>query len=94
MVAAYLTKQKRTVKKLTNNIPGDDWALGFMKRNGLTNRIAMSIRKKRASINKEQLKQCFDNIQNELKDITPCNIWNYDVANLRDNPGARKYAMK
>ena len=37
MVAAYLTKQKRTVKKFTNNIPGDDWALGFMKRNGLTN---------------------------------------------------------
>ena len=94
MVAAYLTKQKRTVKKLKNNIPGDDWAPGFMKRNGLTNWIAMSIRRKRASINKEQLKQYFDNIQNELKDITPCNIWNYDVANLRENPGTRKYAMK
>ena len=94
MVPAYLTKQKGTVKKFTNNIPGDDWALGFMRYNGLTNRIATNIRKKRVSISKEQLKQYFDNIQNELKDVAQCNIWNYDETNLRDNPGPRKYVMK
>ena len=94
MVPAYLTKQKRTVKKFTNNIPGDDWALGFMRCNGLTNRIATNIRKKRVSISKEQLKQYFDNIQNQLKDVAQCNIWNYDETNLRDDPGPRKYVMK
>ena len=65
-----------------------------MKCNGLTNRIATNIRRKRVSISKEQLKQYFDNIQNELKDIAPCNIWNYNESNLRDNPGARKYVME
>ena len=94
MVAAYLRKRKRTVKKFTNNIPGDDWALGFMKHNVLTNRIATDIRRKRAPISKEQLKQYFDSIQNELKDVAPCNIWNYDETNLRSDLGARKYAMK
>ena len=94
MIATYLTKQKRTVKKFTNNIPGDGWALGFMKRNGLTSRIATNIKRKRASISKEQLKQYFDNIQIELKDVAQCNIWNYDETNLRDDPGARKYVMK
>ena len=66
---------------------------GFHRINGLTNRIATN-RRKRASISKEQLKQYFDKIQNELKDVAPCNIWNYDEANLRDDPGARKYVMK
>lgn len=94
MIAAYLTKQKRTIKKFTNNIPRDDWALGFMKRNGLTNRIATNIRRKRASISKEQLKQYFDNMQNELKDAAPCKIWNHVETNLRDDPGARKHVMK
>ena len=94
MIATYLTKQKRTVKKFTNNIPGDDWALGFMKHNGLTSRIATNIKRKRASISKEQLKQYFDNIQIELKDVARCNIWNYNETNLRDDPGARKYVMK
>ena len=46
------------------------------------------------SISKEQLKQYFDNIQNELKDVAQCNIWNYDETNLRDDPGPRKYVMK
>ena len=64
-----------------------------MKHNGFTNRIATNGRK-RASISKEQLKQYFDNTQNELKDVVPCNIWNYDETNLRDNPGAKKYVMK
>ena len=68
MVAVYLTKQKRTVKKFTNNIPVDDWVLGFMKGNGPTNGIATN-RRKRGSITKEQLKLYFDNIQNELRDV-------------------------
>ena len=40
------------------------------------------------------MKQYFDNIQIELKDVAQCNIWNYDETNLRDDPGARKYVMK
>ena len=94
MVAAYFTKQKQTVKKFTNNIPGYNWALGFMKHTGLTNRIAIKTRRKRVAISKEQLKQHFDNIQNELKDVAPCNMWNYDETNLRDNPVARKCVIK
>ena len=53
MVAAYFTKQKQTVKKFTNNIRGYNWALGFMKHNGLTNRIAINTSRKRVAISKE-----------------------------------------
>ena len=38
--------------------------------------------------------QYFDNIQNELKDVAPCNIWNNNKANMRKDPGTRKYVMK
>ena len=94
MVAAYLTKQNRIVKKFKDNIPGEDWVSSFMKRNGLTNRIATNIRRKRAQISKEQLQEYFENIKEELDGVPPSNIWNYDETNLRDDPGARKYVMK
>ena len=94
VIAAYFTKQKRVVKKFSKNVPHDNWASSFMKRHGLTNRIATNIRRKRAPISKEQLQQYFDNIDIELKDVPPSNIWNYDETNLRDDPGARKYVMK
>ena len=55
MIAAYLEKQKRVVKKFSKNVPGDNWASSFMKHHGLTNRIATNIRRKRAAISKEQL---------------------------------------
>ena len=81
-------------QKLSKNVPGDDWASSFVKCHSLTNRIATNIRRKRAAISKEQLQQYFDNIDIELKDVPPSNIWNYDETNLRDDPGARKYVMK
>ena len=55
MIVAYLEKQKRVVKKFSKNVPGDNWASSFMKRHGLTNRIATNIKRKRAVISKEQL---------------------------------------
>ena len=94
IVNSYLLKQNRTVREFTDNIPGDDWVMNFMDRQGLTNRIATNIRRKRAQISKEQLQEYFNNIENELKDVPPSNIWNYDETNLRDDPGARKYVMK
>lgn len=94
LVAAYLQSQNRTVKIFKNNVPGDDWVSSFMKRSQLTHRIASNIKRKRAAINKEQLKIYFDNIKLELEGIPPCNIWNYDETNLRDDPGNKKVVMK
>ena len=83
MIAAYLEKQKRVVKKFSKNIPGDNWASSFMKHHGLTNRTATKIRRKRAATSKEQLQQYFNNTDIELKDVPPSNIWIYDETNLK-----------
>ena len=63
VVAAYLQKQGRNVKKFPNNIPGDEWASNFMRRWQLTHRLATNIRRKRAKITKLELDRYFDNIE-------------------------------
>ena len=57
-----------------------------MKRQGQTNQIAKNIKRKWAQINKEQRQEYFINIENEVKDVPPCNIWNYGETNLRGWP--------
>ena len=52
IVNSYLTKQNRIVKEFTNSIPGDDWVRSFMDRQGLTNRVATNIRRKRSQISR------------------------------------------
>ena len=94
IVAGYLTKQSRVIKKFKNNIPGDDWARNFMARWELSHRLVTNIRRKRAKITKQQLEEYFTNIEKELQDVPASNIWNYDETNLRDDPGKKKFVVK
>ena len=90
LVAAYLTKQGRLVPKFKDNIPGEEWARLFLKQWKLSHRLVSNIKRKRAKITKLQLEKYFENIEKELKDVPPENIWNYDETNLRDDPGKKK----
>ena len=94
VVSAYLTKQKRIVHRFKEKIPGDDWAISFMKRWNLTNRIATHIQRKQAEMSKEEVEKYFANIETELQGVCLQNIWNYDETNVRDNPGSKKAVMK
>ena len=84
-----LDKLDLWIKKFTNNIPRYNWASAFMKCHNLINRITTSIKRKRAQISKENLREHFGNIKLELKKIPVSNIWNYDKTNLCDDPGSR-----
>lgn len=94
IIKAYLEKKKMNVKCFRNNLPGDDWVKGFMKRRGLTNRYSSNIKRKRAAVSKSNLETYFDNIKEELTGIPAANIWNYDETNLSDDPGKKKCIMR
>lgn len=64
----------------------------FLKRNKsvLSERLAENIKRSRAEINPEFIKQYFDNLKNSLAGIPPELILNYDETNMTDDPGKSK----
>jgi hypothetical protein len=94
LISSYLNKQKRSEPRFRNNVPGDEWIRSFIRRRKLTHRCASNIKRKRADISKESLERYFRNLENELKDVPPANIWNYDETNLTDDPGKKKAIMR
>ena len=63
VVNAYLTKQNQVVNEFANNIPGDDWVANLMGYHGLTNMIAINIRRKRDQISKKLLQEYFNDVE-------------------------------
>ena len=94
LICSYLTKQKRNEPRFQNNVPGDDWIRGFIKRRELTNRLTSNIKRSRAGITKSSLERYFNNLKKELDGVPPENIWNYDETNLTDDPGKKKAIMR
>ena len=74
-----------------NNLPGKDFTALFLKRHReLSIRTANLIKRSRAGLSHEIINSFFDNYEKSAAGIEPCNIYNYDETNLRDNPGAQK----
>lgn len=94
-VKMFLDRSGRRDCRLINNFPGYEWCLSFLKRNKeLSVRLANNIKKKRAAVSRETLTEYINNLEGELKDIPPENIFNFDETNLTDDPGNRKIICK
>lgn len=91
LVKDYLDRQGKTIPRWVNNLPGRDFVYSFLKRhrNQLSSRMCQNIKRSRAAVSPETINAYFDNLGQELKDIPPCNIVNYDETNLTDDPGKR-----
>ena len=91
VVKGYLTKIDRTVDRFRNNTPGDDWCSSFTKRHPmLSERMCQNIKRARAKVDPEQVKQYFENLKKVVEGVPPANILNYDETNLADDPGRKK----
>lgn len=96
IIQHYLNKQGRTVKIFDDNLPGKDWAEGFLQRhrNKLTKRLAENIKRCRAAVCPHTVNLYFDNLEESLRGINQASIINYDETNLADDPGKRKVVVK
>lgn len=96
LVRSYLDKKGVQETRLTNNLPGRDWATNFVKRhkNDISNRLSANISSKRAMMTSEKLDIFFENAREKLTSTDPSLIINYDETNLTDNPGAKKFIFK
>ncbi|XP_065653068.1 uncharacterized protein LOC136080380 [Hydra vulgaris] len=94
LVKCYCDKKKITDFIFKNNMPGVDWVQSFMKRHCLTKSVADNVKHSWALVNEETLNRYFNNLYQELKDIPPENIYNYDETNITDNPGSKAVIVR
>jgi len=89
LVKDYLDKKLPAQTKLfKDNLPGKDWMEGFIKRHNLTKRVATKVKRARAELSPAVIVPYFEHLAEEIKDVPPCNIFNYDETKLTDDPGS------
>lgn len=92
LVKDYLKRKNRIVSVFNDGMPGDDWCRGFLHRNRsiLRQRLCQNISPKRAELSTDTMDAYFENLQQELSDVPPSNIINFDETNLTDDPRSVK----
>lgn len=88
IIQSYLT----TIGKCTrfrDNKPGRDWWEGYLKRHQkLSEKWSQNIKRVRANVGEEAVKDYFDHLKTSMEGIPGANILNYDETNFVDDPGA------
>lgn len=91
IVKEYLEKLECQIKCFKENFLGKPWFEPFMARNKtLSKRIAKNITNSRPAIGQQIIVFFFAQFLTELQDIPRINTWNYDEANLIDDPRSTK----
>lgn len=91
LVKDYLDRKGKKITSFNENLPGTDWFYNFLERNKiLTERFAQNIKRCRANITKDVLREYFQNLAEVLENVEPTHIVNYDETNLTDDPGKQK----
>lgn len=60
----------------------------------LTIRNTSNIKRTRAAVSREEVRDYFERLGKTLEGVPPENIWNYDETNLSQNPGTVKAIFK
>ena len=90
LVQDYLNSSGKS-SRWRDNYPGEDWARGFVKRRSdLSNRMSNLIKRSRAQLSREMVRDFYENYEKVAEDIPASNVFNYDETNLTDDPGAKK----
>ena len=91
-VKHYLDSQHCIIQQFRDNLPGVDWAQGFLHRHStlLSVRLCQNISRKRATVTEADVAAYFERLRKTLEGVSPNNIINYDETNLTDDP--QKYA--
>ena len=71
-------------------MPSKDWLKLFIKRYGLRERFADSVKPDRANITPEMVNSFVENLKRVLEGVPESNIFNYDETNFRNHPGQEK----
>nr|CAI5865504.1 unnamed protein product [Callosobruchus analis] len=67
----YLDSQGRNIAIFSNNLPGNDWMYSMLKRhnNAIVRKMAANIKRSRASVSRDGIKNYFDNLPTSLQNV-------------------------
>jgi hypothetical protein len=96
LVKCYLDRIGQTERRFKSNMPGVDWVRTFLKRHQgeLTVRLAENVKRSRAAVSSETIKEYFENLEITMEGVPPKNVVNYDETNVTDDPGRVKVLVK
>jgi hypothetical protein len=90
VIKDYLDSQGRTTR-FVDNMPGLDFVPGFLRRHPtLSVRKANLVKRSRAAVTHEIVKEFFAKFAVSAEGIPPSHIFNYDETYLQENPGCVK----
>ncbi|XP_065650607.1 uncharacterized protein LOC136078741 [Hydra vulgaris] len=90
----YLISLGKKVKEF-KIFPGPDLVNSFLQRHPqLTSKFVPNLKKSRAIVNEEILKDYIQELSKTVQNVPPSNIYNYDETNLSDDPGLKKCLVK
>ena len=95
-VKDYIERKGITVPEFVENLPGNDWAEGFLKRHKeeISVRSANNIKRARAEVGPDVIRKYFQNLASSIENVAPSHIFNYDETNLSDDPGRKQVLAK
>lgn len=96
VIKMYLDSMNISHNIFKNNMPGIDYVNGFLKRhaNIISQRICQNIKRSRAAVSPNTLKEYFAELEKSLENVPTQNIINYDETNLTDDPGRKKVIVR
>lgn len=83
----YLDVCGRRESRFRNNLPGRDWAVGFLASSQiLTKRMATNVKRCRGEVDHKTVEVFFDHLEISTNGVPLENIVNYDETNMTDDP--------
>lgn len=95
VIKVYLDRKGIRVTKF-NNMPGVDWANLFClcHKESLTERLCGNIKRARAAVSRDIIGKYFDHLQENIPNLYPKTIINYDETCFLDDSGRKKVIVK
>lgn len=99
LVKDYLSDKAKENESLgqifPNNLPGEEWARGFLHRHPQSlSRFMENIKRSRAAVSQTLITDYFKELQKTLEAVPPRNIVNYDETAFVDNLNKTKVSKK
>ena len=87
-----LLDAKGEVSRCQDNMPGNDWFAGFMRKNKISTRYTSNIKLSRSKFDAEDITSFFKKLEKTLQkagieELIPENNYNYDETNFTNDPG-------
>ena len=94
-VQHYLNANQRHIPQFKDNLPGIEWANAFLLRHPiLRKRHCQNIKRSRAAVSEEDVKEYFARLEVSLRGVPGRNIINYDETNLTDDPKSKQLIFR